>query len=117
MEASFYDRYDVLEETHWWFAGRRTILARAIAMSVPQQAGNRILEVGCGTGGVLKVLGGFGTAFGLDSSHAALMHARRRAGSELVCGDSCQLPFATGSFDVVCVFGMLEHVPDDRAAL
>src|SRR5580692_10217811 len=107
MEASFYDRYDALEDSHWWFTGRRTILARAMEMalemapeeSLPKPSGVRILEVGCGTGGVLRVLQRFGTAYGLDSSHVALLHARRRSGSELVCGDSCRLPFATGSFD------------------
>src|SRR5690242_17458157 len=114
MEATFYDRYDALEDTHWWFTGRRSILARAVEMSVPRQAGARILEVGCGTGGVLRILKGFGKTYGLDFSHVALLHARRRSGSELVCGDSCQLPFATGSFDVVGVFDMLEHVADDR---
>jgi SAM-dependent methyltransferase len=117
METSFYDRYVTLEEAHWWFAGRRRIVNRALEVSVPRDRSLRILEVGCGTGGVLSVLGRFGKTYGLEFSHQALMHARKRNAASLVCGDSIRLPFVDGAFDVVGMFDVLEHIDDDQAAL
>jgi ubiquinone/menaquinone biosynthesis C-methylase UbiE len=117
MELSFYERYATLEDTHWWFAGRRAIVRRAVEFAAPAARPLRILEVGCGTGGMLRVLEQFGATVGLDVSHAALAYAHRRVDTPLVRGDFGSLPFADGSFDLVGVFDTLEHVEDDLAAL
>jgi SAM-dependent methyltransferase len=116
MEATFYDRYADLEASHWWFVGRRAIVARAVER-LPLRDDAPILEVGCGTGGMLQLLRRFGRTVGLDISLSALGAARDRGASCVTRGDSCRLPFATGSFAAVCAFDMLEHVEDDGLAL
>ena len=87
--------------------------------------GTRLLEVGCGVGAVLAVLGqeypGVGLV-GVDIEPAQLAFARghlERAGVEatLVEGDALALPFADGSFDHVWTMWLLEHVADPPAAL
>jgi SAM-dependent methyltransferase len=118
MEPTFYARYAELEKTHWWFAGRRAIVAKAVAYAAPRTSRPlRILEVGCGTGGMLSILQPFGKTVGVDMSQIALRLAQRHDGPELVRADFCSLPFADGAFDLVGVFDTLEHVADDVAAL
>ena len=81
-------------------------------------AGKRILEVGAGTGRDSLVLGSEGAVvFMLDYSDRALrvMHNLAQQSGQsvrLVRGDAFQLPFKTGSMDLVFHQGLLEHFID-----
>jgi len=87
--------------------------------------GTRLLEVGCGVGAVLAVLGqeyqGLRLS-GVDIEPKQLEFARihlERAGVEasLTQADALALPFDDGSFDHVWTMWLLEHVADPPAAL
>ena len=87
--------------------------------------GTRLLEVGCGVGAVLAVLGqeypGI-ELFGVDIEPKQLAFARghlERAGVEATLrqADAVALPFADGSFDHVWMMWFLEHVADPPAVL
>ena len=83
----------------------------------PFVAGARVLEVGCGTGLILgRLARDAAEAWGVDLSPGMLRAARQR-GLNVVLGSATQLPFADASFDLVCSFKVLAHVPDIRAAL
>jgi ubiquinone/menaquinone biosynthesis C-methylase UbiE len=87
--------------------------------------GTRLLEVGCGVGAVLAVLGQEYPGvrlFGVDIEPRQLEFARGhldRAGVEatLLEGDALALPFEDESFDHVWMMWFLEHVADPPAAL
>lgn len=96
----------------------RTHIGAAVAAS----PGDRIVDVGCGTGGNLPVLaravGATGTVIGLDRARPALSRARDRIGAHpavtLVLGDARKPP-VTGPVDgVVCAF-MAGMVADPAA--
>jgi SAM-dependent methyltransferase len=78
--------------------------------------GERILDLGCGSGEFLNLLASKRSDFslvGIDRSIAALGLARRRSSSQpaiLVRADAKQLPFEPRQFDIVVLFGLLEHV-------
>ena len=79
----------------------------------------RMLDVGCGTGGMLAAAAARGIATaGLDISDVAIARARERVpGSELHVGVAERLPFADGEFDVVSCLGSLEHFIDPTQAI
>lgn len=110
------DRLAELQDTHFWFAGRRRAVASLLGSRLGR--GGRTLDLGCGAGGMLGWLAAHGhEPVGVDSSETALGHARRRApGCTVVSGTSTALPFPDGSFDGVLALDVLEHV-DDRATL
>lgn len=88
-----------------------------VAVAGPLARGARVLEVGCGTGLILERLRAVAaSAVGLDLSPGMLRTARAR-GLDVVQGVATALPFANQSFDLVCSFKVLAHVPDIRTAL
>ncbi len=80
-------------------------------------SGGRLLDVGCGSGWSSRLLSerSFDVC-GVDLTNDALEVSRGR-GLEFAVGDAMSLPFASGSFDVVCAYQTLEHVPDPARAL
>ncbi len=109
-----------IEDRHFWFRARARLIATLVRQTVaPLPDGYRVLEVGCGTGQVLRVLDEVcirGTVAGMDLFIQGLRFARRRVSVPLVQGDIHASPFAVG-FDVIGLFDVLEHLPDDRAVL
>lgn len=80
-------------------------------------AGRDVLEVGCGTGLVLRRIERFARAArGVDLSPGMLAHARAR-GLDVREGSATALPFDDASFDVTCSFKVLPHVPNVVEAL
>src|SRR6185503_4695510 len=83
---------------------------------------DRILDLGCGTGIVARVLrerlGGAATLTGLDVNAGMIAKARSIAPDiEWVEGSAIALPFADRSFDVVLAQQVLQFVPDRDAAV
>ena len=83
------------------------------------QEGERVLEIGSGTGrglvGLARAAGESGGVYGLDISGGMLGEARRRLAEAdvddevaLMMGDGARLPLATGSFDAVFMSFTLE---------
>lgn len=90
-----------------------------IAARIAQDLGDRratVLDLGCGAGFLSNYLGERGhQVVGLDPTARNLEVARLhdRTGRVAYCmGDARELPFADGSFDVVCAMDLLEHVED-----
>jgi SAM-dependent methyltransferase len=82
--------------------------------------GARVLDCGCGMGFYLMVMSELWELqlVGLDRDSERLHFARQLgARAELLEGDAQRLPFPDGSFDAVLMSEILEHLPDDEAAL
>ncbi len=98
---------------------------RLIRAGTTLEAGTRLLEVGCGAGAVLAVLGQEFPGvklFGVDIEPKQLEFARthlERSGVEatLAQADALALPFEDESFDHVWMMWFLEHVADPPSAL
>ncbi len=120
MQQHTYEIMNRVEDSHWWFVGRRAILEsflKTIVQSPKSKVQSpKILDVGCGTGGNLEMLAKFGAAEGVDVSDEALEFCKSK-GLRVHKGLAERLPFADESFDVVTALDVVEHLDDDIAGL
>lgn len=98
---------------------------RILAM-MDLRAGERVADIGCGTGEEVRALaacvGPLGSVVGVDLSSTMIETARQRLGEqemgiEFVQADVQNLAFADASFDAIRAERLLQHVPDADAAL
>ena len=114
MEANAYKQFLELERTHWWFRGRRSVYFGLLRSHLNGKRPRRILDMGCGLGGFLPGLSEIGDhVVPSDISVESLAHCRERGFKDAVVSNGYTLPFATDSFDLVCLFDTIEHIPDD----
>jgi SAM-dependent methyltransferase len=107
-----------LEEGSFWFRARNALIIWALKSFCP--GFRSLLEVGCGTGYVLK---GIESAFpaaklcGSEISADGLAFARARVpGAEFIQMDARAIPFVD-EFDAIGCFDVLEHMAEDNQAL
>ena len=107
-----------VEARHWWFAGRRRVLTTTIKR-LQLKPGVRFVELGSGAGGNLAMLAQFGQVMAVEMSGAAReISAARATGAEILPGMlPGDLPLGGLTYDLVCLFDVLEHVAEDEAAL
>jgi SAM-dependent methyltransferase len=117
---AYFDQLFRIEDHHFWFHARNRIISAMVAeitRSFPD--GCKVLEIGCGNGNVLRHLQRTcegHVVVGMDAFEEGLRLARRRNCERLVRGDANHHPF-TSLFDLVGVFDVLEHVPEDERLL
>lgn len=101
---------------HWYFRGRAAVIRGALRRVLPRRP-LRLLEIGCGTGHVLRGLGEFGELMGIETNDA-LLGVARAAGLDARKGAlPDDLPVAPGWADVVLLLDLIEHLDDDAAGL
>lgn len=120
FDATLFQHLYEAEDKHFWFRARNHLIAGLIQQLTENfQPDSRVLEIGCGNGNVLRVLEANvkqGTVIGIEPFAEAVALARGRVTCEVLQGDVRALPFST-KFDLVCMFDVLEHLPDDAESL
>jgi SAM-dependent methyltransferase len=107
-------------EENYWFRRHQAAYREAVRLLAGRMASGRpllgpgtglILEAGCGEGYGADVLRRAGRVVAVDLDPVAVARmARAHAAVPVVRADACQLPFASGSFDAIVGFQLLEHL-------
>jgi SAM-dependent methyltransferase len=108
-----------LEAGHFWFVARNQLIVGLANRFFP--GSQRFLEIGCGTGFVLRAMAqsrGWERLVGSELHPSGLVHARKRlpAEVEFVQMDAREIP-AAGVFDLTGAFDVIEHISDDERVL
>ena len=119
MQSHHYPILYRVEETHWWYLGRRRIIQDLVQKicSTLNNPNPKILDAGCGTGANLKMLKAYGSAEGVDISPQAVEFCRERGLNSVKLGAIEHLPYDDDSFDLVTALDVIEHLDDDLAGL
>jgi SAM-dependent methyltransferase len=106
-----------LEDNYWWFEGSMRFILSALN-DTPARERGRILDAGCGTGGLLRHLA-HKNAWGVEIASDGIRLCRERGLGNVLQASITALPFQTNSFDLVLSIDVLVHqwVPDDVGAL
>lgn len=115
MREEMYGEMAAIQATHWWFRGRRRVVASLLRRWTPSGP-LLVADIGCGPGVNVAMLTEFGRVVAMDPSPHALALARGHRGTALVSAGMPHLCFPDATFDVVCALDVIEHVDDDRAA-
>ena len=104
-----------------WRRGPEAVYARLadamLDLTPVDLAGAAVLDVGAGTGVVARAARRRGAGTVVASDLSAAMLATSGPGLLPVVADGLQLPFATGSFDLVTAACCLSHLPDPVTGL
>ena len=107
-----------------WFLtfGKEDALRQKIADLIHYQPGEKVLDVGCGTGSLALVakerVGNAGSVHGIDPAPRQIARARSKAARRGLAVDFHlgvieKLPFPDQTFDVVQSTFAIDHVPED----
>ena len=115
MDPKIYEQHERLEAEHWWFRSKNRLIAHAATKLA--RRGGRAVDIGCGTGGLLSLLGNTFRVQGIELEPIGREVCKRRG---LDVQDGCLpdgLPLKRGEFDLVVASDVVEHVEDDFGAV
>lgn len=113
MKNEEYTYMYTVEDHHWWFRGKRTILTSLLRRYVDSR--KRVLDYGCGTGALLSELQNDWDVEGVDTSHQAVSFAQKRGVQSVTRIDELWQP--TSVYDAIIASDVVEHIADDKAVL
>ena len=118
MHQELYDKTYDLENRYWWYIGRRYIFNKILEYFFPGGEDKKIADIGCGTGGVMKMLAKHGEVRGLDIEPRALEFCRNKGFNNVALMKGFyETGLSSESVDLVAMFDVLEHFEDDVKAL
>lgn len=114
-EAKTFDGYETNPSI---FEPQRQAAIRAVLESAAARGNGRLVDIGCGTGNILRLAKDlYANACGVDLSGSLLEELDRRTpGLRLARGEAGRLPFAGDTVDAVTAYGVLHHLIDHREA-
>jgi len=119
-DPTFFEQLAQVEDRHFWFRSRNRLISSLVRKLTSRlRPGYLVLEVGCGTGNVLRALRQAcpdGKVVGLELWFDGLRFAQQRSAGPLVQGDVRHCPFGK-PFDLIGMFDVLEHIPQELETL
>ncbi|MGB9883254.1 MAG: class I SAM-dependent methyltransferase [Microgenomates group bacterium] len=107
MKKNEYKKMFDFENQHFWFIGKKYFIKTLLDRYLPKK-GLKILDVGCGTGGLTSFLNNYGQTVGIEKNKYAIKSARQR-NLNIKLADAQKIPFSSNSFDLVTIFDVLYH--------
>lgn len=117
MRRDLYQDLYEQETQFWWLVGKRKVVNSLMERYLTKGTNKFIVDVGCGTGAMLKELQSYGHVAGIDYYPEALNLCRKRGIKELYLADMSKLPFKDETVDVITALDVVEHVKDDEGVI
>lgn len=118
MNVEMYRVLFQIQQKHWWFVTKKSIVLRCIDKYLRLNQSSKILDIGCGSGLMLNALQKIGETSGMDMSDEAIGFSRELFNGDVRKGHLPeQVPFEENMFDLITALDVVEHVDEDEASL
>jgi SAM-dependent methyltransferase len=117
MDESVYHLHYQQEESHWWFAARMEIIDEIIRTWGNLKPGDTILDIGCGTGAILKRLSDRYNVVGIDMSPLAVKYSKKRGLTDVFEMPAEEFPKDKYNVKAALLLDVIEHIEDDISVL
>lgn len=119
MKREEFEQMFRAEDRLWWYLALRQHVIAALGLDrAPRGAAPRILDAGCGTGGMSARLRPFGRVYGVDLAPYAVAITREGRGlREAAVASITDLPFADGCFDYAVSLDVISDAGTGNDAL
>src|SRR5947199_8215630 len=109
MREDFYEEYFRIEDRHWWFVGRRRIFLALLDRYLGRDASldRRVLDIGCGTGTLLRHLARYRRVEGIDSDPAAVRFCEEMGICAAQPAETPPIPHPAGLLDLRTAFDVV----------
>jgi len=103
-----------LEEAHWWYRGLHHLVTGLVAAEHAPKGSLDILDAGCGTGRLCRLMAPFGTVTGCDVSDLALQLCRESGTDNVFKVDLNSADLGRERYDVITCMDVLYHRAIER---
>jgi SAM-dependent methyltransferase len=117
MDKELYNKHYEAERKVWWFIGRRYLISKNIFRIWKSGSKPKILDFGCGTGGMLDELKDVAETYGCDTEQLAVEFCQKRGLKNITKLENNNIPYENNFFDVITAMDVLEHIDDDKRAM
>lgn len=118
MNSDEYANLERVEGRHWYYAGKRAFVRDWILRLRPPRPRDELLDCGAGTGRFALEMQSSCQTRVLDDHAEALEILRRKFPADRVHAlESARLPLDDGAVQYLTALDVLEHIPDDVAAV
>lgn len=116
MQSDYAVRYRELYERHWWWRARERCILRELDRLGASAGGETILDIGCGDGLFFDQLRRFGEVAGLEADEQ-IVDPVGQWRDRIHVGRFDDTFQPQQQFSLILMLDVLEHLPDDVAAL
>ncbi len=112
MKSQEYEKMFALEKTHWWYLGLQDLISYYVKRKAKSKD-IKILDAGCGTGGLLTCFQDF-QIHGIDRSFKAVSYCRKRNLSRVEQASVLDIPFSENQFDIILCTDVLSYLENEE---
>jgi SAM-dependent methyltransferase len=118
MDPTYTLQYEKYEKEHWWHVARGELIVWAMEKFGPKHADASWLDIGCGTGVLLESYNTIPSKMGIEMDASSVDRARSKGLNVLQQIDTKDFAYNKhGTFDLITLCDVIEHIEDDRAAI
>lgn len=109
MHKDEYRKMFETEDMHWWFVSLHDLICRVAALEHKRKGSLLMLDAGCGTGSLCRLLAPYGSITGVDISEPALAYCCKRGLRNIRQGDLNTDDLGHEQFDIITCIDVLYH--------
>jgi len=111
MEQHEYQTLFDIEDDYWWYVGLRELVFSTMNQYSHRENGFKVLDAGCGSGGVLKRLDRY-SSYGFDFSDEAIFFCQKQGIKNISKASIHHIPYNDHCFDLVISLDVLCNLDD-----